>query len=373
VEKFKIVISDCHLSAGKVFEGQLNPHEDFHFDKEMCEFFEFFSTGAYGDVNGVSVDVELFINGDFLDFLNVPINGEFEDAITESASLAKLEAIFAGHRSVMRAIRNFASKPGKTVSYMIGNHDADLFFPKIRERITQEWDPNGVFPSEKVKVIADRDRVRFEGGIEIHHGNQFEAVHVLNFEKPLLDSHLNEPVLNIPWGSFYVLKIVNRLKNEREYLDKVRPIKLFIFFGLIMDPWFTIRYVFLTVFYFLKTRFVYSPKRRSRLRVTAEIVKQESTSFFLDLEKQARHLLDSEKDLRTVIFGHTHHPMDKVYPDGKQYINTGTWTQMINLDFRSLGKQYCLSFAFIRIKDGEAHCDLRQWVGVYSPHRSFQK
>jgi UDP-2,3-diacylglucosamine pyrophosphatase LpxH len=369
VDKFKIVISDCHLSAGRFVEGRLNAHEDFNFDDEMCNFFDYFSSGAYGDGPNGPVDVELFINGDYLDFLNVPFHGEFEDTITEDLSLYKLEAIIAGHPHVMAALRRFASKPGKKITYLIGNHDADLFFPKVRERIIREWDPNGQFPSEKVTIIADRDRVRFEGGVEIHHGNQFEAVHVLNFEKPLLNLH--KPVLNLPWGSFYVLKIINRLKWEREFIDKVRPVKVFVFFGLILDPLFTLKFIALSVFYFLKTRFVYSPKRRSSLKVTAEILKQE-TDFLLDLERQARKLLDQEREVRTVIFGHTHKPMNKIYPDGKQYINTGTWTKMINLDWRSIGQQFCLTFAFIQIQDGKAQCELRQWIGEHSPHKAFQ-
>jgi UDP-2,3-diacylglucosamine pyrophosphatase LpxH len=371
VEKFKVVISDCHLSAGRFFEGQLNPHEDFHFDDEMCDLFEHFSTGRYGEGPDGPVEVELFINGDFLDFLNVPYHGEFEDVITERISLTKLEAIFHGHPKVMQALRAFASKPGKTITYMIGNHDADLFFPKVRERIIREWDPEGKCPSQKVTIIADRDRVRYEGGVEIHHGNQFEAGNVLSFEKPLLTTFLDEPVLNIPWGSFYVLKIINRLKVEREFIDKVRPIKVFLFFGLFLDTIFTLKFIFLSAYYFLKTRFIYSPKRRSRFRVTAEILKQEA-DFFLDLEKQARRHLDHEAEVKTVIFGHTHKPMDKAYPDGKQYINTGTWTKMINLDFRSIGRQYSLSFAFVHIKDGVAECELREWTGEHGPHKAFR-
>lgn len=372
LEKFKIVISDCHLSAGRFHEGRLNAHEDFNFDDEMCNFFDYFSTGLYGEVEYGHVDVELFINGDYLDFLNVPIHGEFEDVITEELSLHKLEAIIAGHPKVMAALKRFASRPNKRITYLIGNHDADLFFPKIRERIIREWDPEGQFPSHKVTLIADQDRVKYEGGVEIHHGNQFEAVHVLNFEKPLLTTFLDRPVLNIPWGSFYVLKIVNRLKWEREFIDKVRPIKAFVLFGMILDPWFTIKFVFLSSFYFLKTRFIYSPKRRSSLKVTAQILQQE-TDFLLDLEKQARKLLDQEQDTQTVIFGHTHKPMDKIYPDGKQYINTGTWTKMINLDWRNIGQQFCLTFAHVRILEGKSQCELRQWIGEHTPHRSFQK
>ncbi|OFZ00826.1 MAG: hypothetical protein A2Z97_02235 [Bdellovibrionales bacterium GWB1_52_6] len=370
MDKVKLIISDCHLSAGKFFEGRLNPHEDFKFDDEMVELFEFFSSSIYGDGPGGAVEVELFINGDFFDFLNVPYFGEFEDAITEEISLTKLEAIIAGHPKVMAALKRFASKPNKKITYLVGNHDADLFFEKVRERIVREWDPEGSYPSEKVEIIADRDRVRLEGGVEIHHGNQFEAVNSMNFECPTIASHMSEPVLNLPWGSFYVLKIVNRLKWEREHLHRVRPVKVFVLMGLLTDPLFTLKYVFLSAYYFLQTRFFYSSRRSAKLKQTIDIVKQES-ALFQDLEKQARRILDQESEVKTVIFGHTHRPMNKVYPDGKQYINTGTWTQMINLDWVTLGQQFCLTFALVRIRDEHVRCELRQWVGEQGPHRGY--
>lgn len=370
-ERFKIVISDCHLSAGRFFEGRLNPHEDFHFDEEMCDLFEYFSTGRYGvGADGEPVDVELIINGDFLDPLNVPYEGEFEDAITERIALKKVEAILQGHPKVMAAIRRFASLPGKSVTYLIGNHDADLFFPGVQERITREWDPQGEYPSRKVKLLANIDRITYSEGVEIRHGNQLEAGSILNFEKPLLTDFLDEPVLNIPWSSFYVLKIINRLKWDRDFVDKVRPVKVFVLFGLVLDPWFTLRFCFLSAFYFLKTRFVWSPKRRSSLKVTMDILRQE-TKLFLDLESEAREILDEREELKTIVFGHTHRPMNKVYPDGKQYINTGTWTKMIQLDWRGLGQQVRRTFALIHLKDGQARCELRQWMGEHSPHSVF--
>ncbi len=377
-ERFKIVISDCHLSAGRFYEGRLNPHEDFFFDDEMVEFFDHFSTGAYGQDpgSGDPIEVELVINGDYLDFLNVPQQGDFEDAITEEVSLAKLEAILAGHPKVMEALRRFASRPGKYITYVVGNHDPDLFFPAVRDRILREWNPEGLALADgtpKVRILHETDRIEYPEGVAIHHGNQFEAVHVLNFQKPLLENpELDRPVLNLPWGSFYVLKVINRLKWERDYVDKVRPIKLFLFIGLIVDTWFTIRFGFLTAFYFLMTRFVPSPSRRSRFRVTLDIFKQEAQGVFPDLENFARKLLDEKPELRTVIFGHTHRPMNRIWPDGRQYINTGTWTKMINMDWRGMGQQFRLTFALIRLKEGRAHCDLRQWQGESRPHSVFQ-
>jgi UDP-2,3-diacylglucosamine pyrophosphatase LpxH len=263
--------------------------------------------------------------------------------------------------------------PGKRITYLVGNHDADLFFPKVRERIIREWDPEGKFPSERVAIVTTSDRVRLEGGVEIRHGNQLEAIHLMNFEKPLLEQPGSEaPVLNLPWGSFFVLKIINRLKAEREFIDKVRPVKAYILLGLVTDPIFTLKFCFLSAFYFLKTRFVYSRKRRSTLAVTARILQEETSSFLLDLERQAREALSADAELRTVIFGHTHKPMDRIYPDGMQYINTGTWTKMSNLDWRHIGQQYRLTFALIRIEDGQARCELRHWMGEQGPHRAFR-
>ncbi len=371
-KKYKIVISDCHLSAGRFFEGQLNPHEDFHHDGDMVQFFDYFTVGPYGShPDGSPVEVELIINGDYFDYLNVPMHGEFEEAITEKMAMYKTEAIINGHPQVMEALRRFAGKPGKTITYLVGNHDAELFFPSVRERITREWDPEKKFPSQKVELVFDRDRLTYEGGVEVRHGNQFEAVNMMNFEKPLLTEYVDEPVLNLPWGSIYVLKIINRMKWERAYVDKVRPVKVFILFGLILDPWFTIRFCALTAYYFIKTRFVYSPKRRSRLKVTMDIFKQEA-KLSRDLESEARDLLSVRSDLKTVIFGHTHRPMDKIYPDGKQYINTGTWTRMINLDWSGLGQHLRRTFAYVEIQGNQSNCELREWVGEYTPHQSFQ-
>src|SRR5687768_10704333 len=93
VDQAKVVISDCHLSAGRFFEGKLNVHEDFFFDEEMVDLFNHFSSGQYGSGPDGPLPVELIINGDFFDYLNVPYQGEFEDAITEEIALYKTEAI----------------------------------------------------------------------------------------------------------------------------------------------------------------------------------------------------------------------------------------------------------------------------------------
>lgn len=369
-KKFKLVISDCHLSGGLQVQGQRNPHEDFYFDDEMVEFFEYFSTGP---VYGEGSEVEVIINGDFFDPLNISYQGEFEEVITEEFAVYKIEKCFAGHEKVMNAFREFVKKPGKRITYNIGNHDADFFFPKVREHFVKAVDPQGQYPSECVGVNFQRPGIEVEGGIYVEHGNQFEAVHLMNYESPLLTEGLDAPVLNLPWGSFYVLKIINRLKGERDYVDKVRPVKAMVFWGLFTDPWFTLRFVAASIFYFFKTRFIYNPVRRSRLRVTAQILKDEAKTFLQDLQDAAKFVLDERPDIHTVIFGHTHLPMHKVFSDGRGYINTGTWTKMISLDLRGLGSgnAYKLTFAHIEVNPEKSVATLEQWQGAHRPHNRF--
>jgi UDP-2,3-diacylglucosamine pyrophosphatase LpxH len=369
-DKYKIVISDCHLSAGRYLQGKFNPHEDFFFDQEMVEFFEHFSTGIYGEGTHGPVQVELFINGDFLDFLNVPYLGEFEEGITEEIALSKLEAIIAGHPQVMAAIKKFAAKPNKKVTYLVGNHDAELMFPAIQERLTREWDPDGNYPSERVEIIGNRDRVRYEEGLEIRHGNQFEASNQLDFSNPMIELHNKTKVLNIPWGSIYILKIINRLKWERNNLDKIRPLKVFAFFGILFDPIFTLKFILLSMFYFLKTRIQSQTKGWFGFRHTLKILGQEG-SFFLDLEGEARATLEADPGLHTLVMGHTHLPMHRVYDNGRQYLNSGTWTKMVYLDWRFIGEPFRKTFILIRIKDGQIHAELNQWMGARNPYSPY--
>ena len=67
IKKIKIVISDLHLGKGKVLEnGGLNSLEEFYYSEKLVEFIHYYSSGIYRDY-----EVELIINGDFLNFLQV--------------------------------------------------------------------------------------------------------------------------------------------------------------------------------------------------------------------------------------------------------------------------------------------------------------
>ncbi len=99
-KKIALVISDLHLGAGAIFNEKLNYLEDFHYDRELVDFLNYFSTGEYS-----SKEIELIINGDFLDFLNVPYVEYFDDEFfSEQACLEKFSIIKNAHQEVFQAL-----------------------------------------------------------------------------------------------------------------------------------------------------------------------------------------------------------------------------------------------------------------------------
>ena len=94
-------------------------------------------------------------------------------------------------------------------------------------------------------------------------------------------------------------------------------------------------------------------------------------NFFLDLDSEAREVLAADPSLNTIIFGHTHLPMHRVYADGKQYLNSGTWTRMVYLDWRFIGEPFRKTFVLVHMKDGVVKAELNQWAGMKNPYQAY--
>jgi hypothetical protein len=125
VQKVILVISDLHLSAGKMIKGKRNFLEDFHYDNELIDFLKYYCTGDYGNV-----PVELVINGDFLDFLAVPYVEYYDDEFwSEKAAMEKLKLIMLAHKGVLDAMKFFLSKQdNRVVGFICLKEDGFVFF-----------------------------------------------------------------------------------------------------------------------------------------------------------------------------------------------------------------------------------------------------
>lgn len=364
VKKVVLVISDLHLSAGKMIKGKRNLLEDFHYDSELIDFLAYYSSGEYENI-----PVELVINGDFLDFLAVPYVEYYDDEFwSETAALAKLRMIMEAHTEVLDAMKAFLSKQDKKIVYIIGNHDAEFVFDSLKEEFLSYFGE-----SRKNMVLSNAISTHVPvKGVSIQHGHQYERAHVFDQENAVVETLNGEKYFIPPWGSYYVTNVINKYKQERYFINAVRPIKHFIIHGILFDTFFTVRFMLSNFYYFVMVRFWhFYMTKRSLKQVFEEIFRE--LELFQDYESLTRNFFDKNPETKVLIVGHTHSPALRIYNDGTIFINTGTWTRMVNLDLGQWNNGSALTYAKIIVKnldyeiedfDQNVEVDLKHWMGI---------
>ncbi len=344
IKKTILVISDIHLGAGAIINGKRNYLEDFHYDAEFVDFLEYYSKDEYRER-----EVELVINGDFFDHLAVPFVPYFDDEYwSEPAALAKLEVILKAHREVMSALATFMSSKKKTLVYIIGNHDAEMVLPSLQKRFLECFDEKD---RSRVRIITDNS-VEYKpvDGVAIKHGHEYEIAHQYDPAQSIFEDQRGISHFIPPWGSYYVIRVINKFKEERGHINAVRPIKKFIINGLIYDTLFTLRFVFQTCYYFIMVRFNYLFRQNRSVRGAMSYAINE-LRLFQDYEELTQEMLQKREDLKALIVGHTHEPIFRSNADGKIFINTGTWTNMYHLDFARGHESKLLTYAQIDVRE----------------------
>ena len=344
IKKTILVISDLHLGAGFIVNKRKNFLEDFHYDKELIEFIEY-----HGSMHYQEREVELIINGDFLDLLAVPFVPYFDDEFwSEQASLDKLKMIINAHPGVFEALRNFLTFPNNRLVYIIGNHDAELIFESLRQYIFDQFPKEDQF---KFKILLNTDEVYIpEEGVVLKHGHEYELAHHFDPVKSIATDVEGKKYFIPPWGSYYVTRVINKFKEGRDYINAVRPINKFMINGIIYDSLYTMRFAFANFYYFLMVRFVMIFKQNKKIMEVLKHVKKE-IQLFQNYEALTEEFVTNNADVHALIVGHTHDPIFREYDDGSVFINTGTWTKMYNLDF---GKNFYgarLTFARVDVKE----------------------
>jgi len=364
VQKVILVISDLHLGAGKMIKGKRNLLEDFHYDNELIDFLNYYCTGVYQER-----EVELVINGDFLDFLAVPYVEFYDDEFwSEKASLLKLQMIMKAHRGVLDALKNFLSVPLKKIVYIIGNHDAEFVFDSLKAEFLSyfgEYAANVTLTNSMTNHIPTK-------GIHIQHGHQYERAHNFDQENAIIETINGEKYFIPTWGSYYVTNVINKYKQERSFINAVRPIKHFLIHGFLFDTFFTLRFMLSNIYYFVMVRFWHFYMAKKSLKQVFDDLMRE-LELFQDFETITRQYFEKNQDTRVLIVGHTHNPNLRVFNDGTIFINTGTWTKMVSLDLGQWNQGNLLTYAqiFVKNKDYEiedfdknVEVDLKAWQGI---------
>jgi UDP-2,3-diacylglucosamine pyrophosphatase LpxH len=357
----KIIVSDCHLGNGATLpDGGINPIEDFRKDDKFVEFLDHYSTGVHTDDN-----VELIINGDFFDMLQTRTTAKLMPyEIIESIAVYKIRRILRGHPKVIKALKNFIER-GKHVKMIWGNHDAGLWWPGVQAEIRKAI-------SQKVEIslvpyIFD--------GVRIEHGHQYEIVNHFDLDNMFIERG-GRRILNYPFGSFFVGGFLAQVKLRRSYITQVVPFNKFLRWSLIFDFWFTVFHGFKSAWFFFKMRFIFHPLRFTRFSKTFKIM--------FEIFRRPKFVRVAKEVLKAngsqiLLMGHNHQPGHFHYPDGTQYVNTGTWTDVISFDAGSLGRMSRPTYAVIEYPDGVSQgqgvlpqVSLRVWRGKHHEWEVFE-
>jgi UDP-2,3-diacylglucosamine pyrophosphatase LpxH len=349
-KKIKLVISDLHLGKGRVLsDGSQNALEEFYFGEKLVEFIHYYSTGLYKDY-----DVELIINGDFLNFLQVDYKGHFLTVVTEQVANDILKSILAGHPKVFKTLGDFAQMPNKTLTYIIGNHDQAMLWPACRSTFNQALGA----------AVKYKNLVYFFDGVHVEHGHMHEAANRVDPKKFFLKKDLPEPILNLPFGSYFFIEHVLKIKHKYPYIDKIRPFSKMLRWALFNETKVMLHTFFATFMYFARSVFVKDSKKAWSLRRILKIVFE--SAIFPDLSESAHAVLNDER-VHTVIFGHSHVYQYRQWSSEKEYFNTGTWTEITSLDIVSLGKITKLTYVMIEYPEGggRPRGKLKEWRGYH--------
>lgn len=350
IKKIKLVVSDLHLGKGRLLKGGgLNSLEEFYYGEKLVEFINFYSTGIYREY-----EVEIIINGDFLNFLQCDYHGHFLTVITEDICLDILREIIQGHKNVFKALTDFSAKPGNSITYIVGNHDQGMLWPACRALLNQAVG----------SPIRFKNIVYFFDGVHIEHGHMHEAANRMDPKKFFLKKNLAEPILNLPFGSHFFVEVVLKIKQKYPYVDKIRPFSKMVRWALVNETRSMVSAFCMAVAYFVRTTVMKDSRRHWPLKRIVQVILE--SAIFPDLSESARKILSDDR-VHTVVFGHTHVYQYRQWSENKEYFNTGTWTELTSLDIVSLGKITKLTYVLIEYPEDGARPRgrLKEWKGYH--------
>jgi UDP-2,3-diacylglucosamine pyrophosphatase LpxH len=351
----RLVISDLHLGTG-ARRGELNPFEDFFQDDRFAELLAHYDADA-----GDDCEVELILNGDIFDLLKVKIGGVWPTEITEEIAVDKLRQCLEGHPRFVHALREFLAKPTRRITYLPGNHDLDMWFPAPQDLFRRYVAPGGA--GERVRFITSSDTYYLPEGIQIRHGHQLERIHRVDYAQMTRKRSDGTEVLKLPWGSLWILEVMNPAKEQRSHIDRIQPLGRFLFAALLFDLRFAMRFIWLTSAYFLRRRVFAFRAWREALRNLPRALREEVGALG-GYDEAAIRALRKMRGVHTLIVGHSHAPRYRALPGNKVMVNTGTWMRMINLDLQYLGQDSGLTYALIDYPDeGKPRTALMRWYG----------
>ncbi len=340
-----------HLGTGHR-RGRINVYDDFKEDERFAQLVRSQSTA--------DDEVHLVLNGDIFDLLKVPILGKFPEFIDERLAKIKLFRCLRGHPLFVDTLKRFLEKNERGLLHVqLGNHDMEFVFPGVQRLFCRAVTGDDEHPRVRFHVETPFFEI---DGVQFHHGHQFEAIHAMDFSRLVLPRANRSPILNLPWGSLFVLNVVNELVRERPYLDKVHPFWPLFVGGMIIDTRFTTKMIANSAKALVQARFNPNWWKKRPFEKFTRFLRNE-IGFFESLDHQAERILGANARVRAVFMGHTHVPKLRGMGRDGVYINTGTWIPMVDLNLGRLGQRLELHYGFVEWGEHGPVATLHRWHG----------
>jgi UDP-2,3-diacylglucosamine pyrophosphatase LpxH len=213
-KRVTLVVSDLHLGG-----GDKDPGDDHVYDKAQLR--NFIDEQAKSS-EGQKGDIELIINGDFLEFAQVEPQvyqlGSADYWCSEDESLQKLRSITSGHADVFTALGAFRQL-GNTVTFAAGNHDVDIYWPKVQHELRQLV---GEMNFETGNIWYSR----YDKQLIIGHGHMLDPAN--KFERwadPIIPNADGTTArLEMCPGTLFMVKFVNWLEKDYPFADNLKPV-----------------------------------------------------------------------------------------------------------------------------------------------------
>ncbi len=209
-----LIVSDLHLGGGAADPGDDHVYQN----RQLERFVRQRLASPAGQAGGI----ELFFNGDFLEFAQVRPQAYRSPSAdywcSEPESLEKLEAILAGHDHSFAALHDFQAA-GNLVTLAAGNHDVDLCWPAVRKRLRARIGPGLRFETGVDWVE------RHDGRLHIGHGHlEDPANRFKHWSAPILQAPDGARLEMCP-GTLFMVRFVNGLEGRYPFADNLHPVQ----------------------------------------------------------------------------------------------------------------------------------------------------
>jgi len=205
-----LIVSDLHL--GSALRPPLSTKAlrmIVKLDHALERFLEYHLTHPALDDQDEPIPWTLVFNGDTIDFLHMGLSAEEHMSLEEEEALYglsfvrrrsrwKLQEIARYHRRAFKALCRFI-EAGHQCVFVIGNHDADLWFERVRRDLRAAIARHGRRPKAVKRMIHFAPWFYYEEGrVYIEHGHRFDPYST--FPDPLSPINHEERSLEPTFG-----------------------------------------------------------------------------------------------------------------------------------------------------------------------------